>query len=101
MSEETPSLIGPKERQKQWLRRLADEYIKLESKLPASTNFLPEEENCPKWVANLEREVGATMFPVAKLKEELKLTPRRLGAILGHPASPRRATVILTRPRPF
>lgn len=66
----------------EWLRRLADEYVKLETTMPI-TNFLPD-EGCPKWVENLEREVGATMFPAAKLKEELKLTPRRLAAIIGH-----------------
>src|ERR1035437_2109833 len=74
--------IDPVKRQQAWLRRLADEYIKLESSMPG-TNFLPD-EGCPKWVENIEREVGATMFPVAKLKEELKLTPKRLAAIIGH-----------------
>ena len=67
----------------EWLRRLADEYIKLESAMPMMENFLPD-EGCPKWVENIELEVGATMFPVAKLKEELKLTPGRLAAIIGH-----------------
>lgn len=46
-------------------------------------NFLPD-ASVPAWVEKLEREVGATMFPVAKLKEELKLTPKLLGAIIGH-----------------
>jgi hypothetical protein len=82
MNEETPPIIDPKERQQKWLRRLADEYIKLETSCPAP-NFLPD-EGCPKWVENLEREVGATMFPVARLKEKFELTPRRLGAIIGH-----------------
>ena len=70
-----------KQRQ-EWLRRLADEFIKLESSMPV-INFLPD-EGLPKWVENIEREVGACMYPAAKLKEELKLTPRRLGAIIGH-----------------
>jgi hypothetical protein len=64
------------------LTRLAEEYIKLESSMP-KIDFMPD-ENCPKWVENIEREVGATMFPVAKLKEEFKLTPRRFAAIIGH-----------------
>lgn len=72
----------PVKRRQDWLKRLANEYIKLESFLPGM-NFLPD-EGCPTWVENLEREVGATMFPVAKLKEESKLTPRRLAAIFGH-----------------
>ncbi len=74
--------IDTAKRRQDWLKRLASEYIKLETKMPV-TNFLPD-ECCPKWVENIEREVGATMFPVAKLKEELKLTPRRLAAIIGH-----------------
>lgn len=69
------------QRRQAWLRRLADEYIKLEAAFPME-NFLPED--VPQWVTNLEREVGATMYPVAKLKEELKLTPKRLAAIIGH-----------------
>lgn len=67
---------------KVWLRRLCDEYLKLELLFPAE-NFLPE-EGLPKWVQNVEREVGAMMYPVARLKDELNLTPRRVGAILGH-----------------
>ena len=65
-----------------WLRGLAEEYVKLESFLPGM-NFLPD-EGCPAWVEKLEHEVGSVMFPVAKLKEGYKLTPRRFGAILGH-----------------
>jgi hypothetical protein len=74
--------IDPLKRQQTWLRRLADEFIKLESAMPMA-NLLPD-EGCPKWVENIERQVGVTMYPAAKLKEELKLTPRRLGAIIGH-----------------
>jgi hypothetical protein len=81
MSEETKPFDPTKHRQA-WLRRLADEYIKLESSMPV-INFLPD-EGCPKWVENIERQMGATLFPVAKLKEEFKLTPRRLAAIIGH-----------------
>jgi len=79
---ETEIVFDPAKRRAAWLRRLADEFIKLESSMPMA-NFLPD-EGCPQWVDYLEREVGATMYPVAKLKEELKLTPRRLGAIIGH-----------------
>jgi hypothetical protein len=74
--------FDPAKHRQDWLRRLADEYIKLESSMPVA-NFLSD-EGCPKWVENIEREVGATLFPVARLKEELKLTPRRLAAIIGH-----------------
>lgn len=72
----------PLEPCKIWLRRLADEFLKLELLFPMD-NFLPE-EGLPKWVQNVEREVGATMYPVAKLKDDLNLTPRRMAAILGH-----------------
>ncbi len=79
---EDENTFDPVKHREEWLRRLADEFIKLESVMPL-VNFLPD-EGCPIWVENLEREVGATMHPTAKLKEELKLTPRRLGAIFGH-----------------
>ncbi len=81
MSDETEQDALAK-RRRDWLKRLADEYIKLESSMPYS-NFLPD-ENCPKWVENIEREVGATMFPVAKLREEGEITPRKLAAVIGH-----------------
>lgn len=74
--------FDPVAHRENWLRRLADEFGKLDAAMPIK-NFLPETEG-PPWVQNLEREVRAAMFPVAKLKEGLVLTPRRLGAILGH-----------------
>lgn len=74
--------FDPVAHRENWLRRMADEFSKLEAAMPME-NFLPETEG-PPWVQNLEREVRAAMFPVAKLKEGLDLTPRRLGAILGH-----------------
>jgi hypothetical protein len=65
-----------------WLKRLADELIKLEPLMPI--NLLPEEEDCPEWVRRVEREVGAVMFPEARIKEGFELTPGRMGALLGH-----------------
>lgn len=62
----------PEEDGKAWLRRLANEFLKMETLFPI-TNFLPEEGLVP-WVENLEREICATMFPVAKIKEDLNLT---------------------------
>jgi hypothetical protein len=41
-------------------------------------------DDSPKWVQNVEREVGATLFPVAKIKDDFYLTPRRMGALIGH-----------------
>jgi len=81
MSEQSTT-IDPEERRKAWLRRLGEEFLKLEPLMPL-TNPLPD-GGSPKWVQNVEREVGATMFPVAKLKDELNLTPRRMGALIGH-----------------
>lgn len=69
-------------RREQWLRRLADEFSKLESAMPIK-NVLPETEG-PPWVQNLEREIRQAMFPEAKLKKGLVLTPQRLGGIIGH-----------------
>jgi hypothetical protein len=81
MSEESPQ-IEPEEERKAWLRRLGDELLKLEPLFPIK-NLFPEED-LPKWVQNVEREVGATMFPVAKIKDDLNLTPKRMGALIGH-----------------
>lgn len=86
-SEENPPNQGetefdPVAHREKWLNRLADEFAKLESAMPVE-NFLPETEG-PPWVQNLEREVRLAMFPVAKLKKGLALTPQRLGGILGH-----------------
>jgi len=74
--------FDPVVHREQWLRRLADEYVKLETMMPVP-DFLPD-EGCPPWVENLEREVRQAMFPVAKLKKGLALTPQRLGGIIGH-----------------
>lgn len=70
------------DRRQAWLEKLRAEFLKLEPLFPTE-NFLPE-EGLPKWVENIEREIGAVAYPVAKLKEGLKLTPRRMGALLGH-----------------
>jgi hypothetical protein len=61
---EVENVFEPVKHREEWLRRLADEFIKLESVMPMA-NFLPD-EGCPMWVENLEREVGATMYPAAK-----------------------------------
>lgn len=81
MGEEEIQFNQVKHRQ-DWLRQTAEEYIKLESSLPIKD--LSSDEKCPSWVEYLEREMGATMFPVAKLKEESKLSVRSLAAIIGH-----------------
>jgi hypothetical protein len=74
--------FDPVKHRQDWLRKLADEFIKLEASMPFK-DLLPE-NGCPRWVANLEREVGDQMYPVAQLKVEARLTPKRLGAIFGH-----------------
>ena len=67
---------------KAWLKRLAEEYVKLDAAMPVK-NLLPEDEG-PAWVQNVEREVAAMMFPEAKLKKQPGLTPKRMGALIGH-----------------
>jgi hypothetical protein len=74
--------IDPEARRKAWLRRLCEEFLKLEPLMPLC-NPLPDEAS-PKWVENVEREVGATMLPVAKIKDGFYLSPRRIGALIGH-----------------
>ena len=65
-----------------WLKRLADEFLKLEAQMPVA-NFLPDDDG-PAWAKKLEREIGVIIHPVAKLREALELTPERIGGILGH-----------------
>ena len=50
--------IDPEARRKAWLRRLGEEFLKLEPLMPLR-DPLPDEGG-PKWVQNVEREVGAT-----------------------------------------
>lgn len=81
---ETKEMVefDPVAHREKWIRRLADELVKLEAALP-TPNLLPD-TGCPTWVDNLEREFRQAMFPVAKLKKGLVLTPQRLGGIIGH-----------------
>jgi hypothetical protein len=81
MVQELPD-TDPKEHRTEWLKRLADEYIKLEPLLPFK--LLPEGEDCPAWATRVEEEIGAVMLPHAKVKEEMSMTPQRMGALLGH-----------------
>lgn len=80
MSDEATGIDLKKER-KEWLRRLADELEKTEQFFP--TAILPD-ETYPEWVRNLERELGSVLLPVVKVKDTGEMTPKRVGAIIGH-----------------
>lgn len=72
-----------KEHRTKWLRRLADELEKLEPLMPIK--LLPDGIEYPQWVLKVEREFSLVVLPSAKLKNsDLKMTPKRMGAILGH-----------------
>ncbi|MGA3283428.1 MAG: hypothetical protein ABSD57_03070 [Verrucomicrobiota bacterium] len=64
-----------------WLRWLASELEKTEKNFPTET--LPDNEY-PDWVRNVEREFSAAMLPVAKIKDFNVVTPKNMGALLGH-----------------
>jgi hypothetical protein len=81
MSEEL-TISDPVERRRAWLGKLTAELLKLEPLFPVH-NFLLD-EGLPQWVHNLEREIGATMFPLVRLKEEPTLSPKRIGGLIGH-----------------
>ena len=83
MSEEATEVDLVEDR-KAWLRKLADEFVRLELLFPLAT-VLPDEGE-PQWVQNVEREVGAVMLPIARIKDDLSLTPRRMGRLLATPA---------------
>jgi hypothetical protein len=73
--------ISPEQRRRDWLNRIAEEIDKIEC---FSTEWTLPDDGGPPWVANVEREFARAMFPVAKLKTSKVLTPRLIGAILGH-----------------
>lgn len=72
----------PTEIRQAWLRRLCRQFLKLQTKFPVK-DFL-HEKGVPAWVENVEREVGAALCPTAAIKDGLELTPRGMGALLGH-----------------
>jgi hypothetical protein len=65
-----------------WLRKLTQEFVKLEQLFP---NFMSFSDNDrPQWVENVERQLREQLFPVAEVKDNFSLTPRRIGALIGH-----------------
>ena len=72
----------PIEQRTAWLRGLTAQYAKLEPVLPLKL-YAPD-ESTPEWVQNVEREVADAMLPVARLKDESNLSPKRMGALIGH-----------------
>lgn len=81
MADEVPN-GDREERRSKWLKRLAGELIKLEPLMPIT--IIPAGDECPEWARRVEQEIGAVMMPHAKVKEEPRLTPQRMGALLGH-----------------
>ena len=75
-------LLNPELQRQEWLSRLRDEFVKLEPLLSAP-DFLPD-DGVPIWVQNIEREIATVMFPVANVKKTTKLTPKGMGAMIGH-----------------
>src|SRR5690348_6094579 len=65
-----------------WMKRLAEEVEKIEPLLPIK--LLSDGIAYPRWVLNVEREFALVMLPVAALKGDAELTPKRMGAVLGH-----------------
>jgi hypothetical protein len=65
----------------EWLKRLAVELEKTQQFFP--TVILPDAEY-PEWVRRVEGEVAGVLLPVAKVKQVDALTPKQMGALLGH-----------------
>jgi hypothetical protein len=75
--------FNPEEHRAKWLKRLADEFEKLEPLMPIK--LLPDGIEYPQWVLKVEREFSLVVLPSANLKDsDLKMTPKRMGALLGH-----------------
>ena len=81
MSEEFTT-SDPLEVRRAWLRSLIAEFIKLGPLLPLK--LYGRDESTPKWVQNVEREIGAAMLPIARVKDEQNLSPRKMGGFIGH-----------------
>lgn len=73
--------ISGEQRRKEWLNRLGAEFLKLEPLFPVK--FLPDGEY-PAWVRRVEHEFGKMVFTVADMKEGADMSPRQMGALLGH-----------------
>lgn len=78
--------IAAEQRRQVWLGRLAEEFIKVAEFMPDSkiSQAFTREEGCPQWVEHVETEIASIMMPVLRLKEGWELTPKRVGALLGH-----------------
>jgi hypothetical protein len=73
--------IESQKRRVEWLNRLLEEFQKIEQFMPI--RFLPEGDH-PAWVLRLEQELAKVMFPVARVRQGLEMTPAKVGAMLGH-----------------
>ena len=72
-------------RRNAWLERLAGEFLKLDLLFPREANLLAfQNDNDPAWVAKLTDEFARILMPAADLRGAEKLTPKRMGAVLGH-----------------
>jgi len=79
--EEKAAENSDEQRRTIWLKRLIGDLEKTEQFFPT---FIMPDEKYPEWVRNVEREFGAVMLPLAKIKDFEVLTPRNVGALLGH-----------------
>lgn len=70
------------EQRQKWMARLLEEFTKLEPCIPKG--FVPEDEECPEWVRRIELEIAAVIMPRVRVKQEARLTPQWVGALIGH-----------------
>jgi hypothetical protein len=70
-----------KKRQAEWLDRLTTDVLNVHKLMPVK--LLPEDDY-PQWLERVQDEIAPLMCPVAKVREGYALTPRRVGALLGH-----------------
>jgi len=77
---------NPIDHQKRWFQKLLAELEKTAVLTPPILFQMDlEPVGFPKWAENVEREASFAMLPAAKLRgANYELTPRRIGALLGH-----------------
>jgi hypothetical protein len=68
-------------RRKAWAESLLVEMERISGYLPP---FGAMDEKTPSWVQAVEKQFALVMLPAAKLKKGQDITPKRLGAVVGH-----------------
>lgn len=68
----------------EWIDRLCAEYIKVGELYPKELFPHLQNDEFPAWASRIMDEMAQILFPEARLRKGVDLTPKRLGALIGH-----------------